>query len=328
MMLTVTVVMAVVLSVSYWISYQALKSEAFARYVGIKNVAAEKIAKTIRGVEMNAQNIFDEVANHLDTPESVIAAMEKKAGLNLDVRGYFAAFEPNYFPEIGTWFEPYIYQPDVTGFEYKQVGSARHNYTKSPWYIRAKETDGMFWSDPYFYYDGTSISGHYCTFIKPIYNAEGKLACVCGADMKFEWLSKELSWVDDISRKNNLLNSYHLLKNFDFYSVILDRDGSCLAHPEEKAFTISDENAIKNLSMNQSGIVEMEVDGEACVIYYGPIEYVDWTIAIVVPKHDILKPLIPVFLIFLIIAVIGLIIVWQVSRRTLRESLQNPDSEK
>lgn len=39
------------------------------------------------------------------------------------------------------------------------------DYTKSSWYIQAeKETKG-FWSEPYYYYDGTSISGHYCTYV-------------------------------------------------------------------------------------------------------------------------------------------------------------------
>ena len=326
--LTVIAVMAVIMSVSSWVCYKALQAEAFARYVGIRNVSAEKVAKIIRGAEMNAQNIFDEVSQSLDTPEHVISALERKAGLNLEVRGYFAAFELNYFPEMGTWFEPYIYQPDVTGFEYKQVGSARHNYTKSPWYIRAKDTDAMFWSDPYYYYDGTRMIGHYCTFIKPIRNADGKLACVCGADMKFEWLSKELSWVDDISRQNNLLNRYHLLKNFDFYSIILDANGSCIAHPEEKTFSITDKGVINDLAMKKGGVIDMEVDGVPCTIYYGPVEYVNWGIAIVVPRHDILMPLLPVGILFLTITVIGIIIVWRVTRRAFREKPETTDTKQ
>jgi len=305
-------VMAVVAGV---ICYQVMKAEAHARYVGIRNVSAEKVARIIRGTEMNANNIFDDVDASLDNPEDVVAALKAKVNLNLDVRGYFAAFEPNYFPEKGTWFEPYFYQPETGGFEYRQVGSARHNYTKSPWYIRAKETGASFWSDPYYYYDGTSMSGHYCTFIKPLFDNKGDLACVCGADMKFEWLAKELQWVDETSRRNNLLNKYHLLADFDFYTIILSNDGTCIAHPEGKEVNFTNETALNDIVRKHSGVMDMNANGTPCTVYYGPIEFVDWTIAVVVPKQDMLKPMLPVGGILLLVAFIGLFIVWRICKR-------------
>ena len=42
------------------------------------NIAAERLAKTIKGMEMNAMNVFDEVEKHLETPETVVAALESK----------------------------------------------------------------------------------------------------------------------------------------------------------------------------------------------------------------------------------------------------------
>jgi len=277
--------------------------------MGIRYNSAEKIAKIIRGVEMNAQNTFDEVQNHLETSESVIEALKSKACLNLDVRGYFAAFEPNHFPEKGTWFEPYIYQPEQGGFEYRQVGSARHNYMKSPWYMRAKSTGMSFWSDPYYYYDGTPMSGHYCTFIKPLYD-KGKLVCVCGADMKFEWLAKELEWVDNSSRHNKDLNKYHMLSNFQFFTIMLNKDGTSIVHPGEEAMDITDEAVIHDLQSERSGVANLTLNGKKCMIYYGPIEFVDWSIAVVVPEWDFLKPMTPAAIVFLSIIIIGMIILW------------------
>ena len=226
-MFTVFVVLMAMATVSFMAIYQVIKAEAHARYMGIKNVSSEKVARIVRGTEMNANNIFDDVGCSLQDPEAVIAALKNKANLNYDVRGYFAAFVPNYFPEKGTWFEPYIYQSEYGGFEYRQVGSARHNYTKSGWYVQAKDKGHSFWSEPYYYYDGTSMSGHYCTFVKPVYDSKGDLACVCGADMKFEWLAKELEWVDESSRSNKIINKYQFLTDFGFYTVILSNDGTC-----------------------------------------------------------------------------------------------------
>ena len=313
--LTVLVVLMAMASVAIWICYQVTQAGAHARYMGIKNVSSEKISKIIRGAEMNANNIFDEVSKSLNNSEDVVTALKSKAMLNLDVRGYFAAFEPNYFPEKGTWFEPYVYQPEHGGFDYRQVGSARHNYTKSPWYVRAKEGGGSFWSEPYYYYDGTSMSGHYSTYVRPIYNAKGDLACVCGADMKFEWLAKELKWLDESSKSNKLLNKYLVDTELSFYTIILDSDGTCIAHPEEKEMAIKDETVIKDLKNRKSGVLDLEIDGEACTVFYGPIEFIGWSVAVIVPKKDILNPMLPITLILLSTLVIGTLIVWLVCKR-------------
>ncbi len=277
------IVMIVTLCASVWKCRQAADAERYVRYVGIMNLASEKIAKTIQGMEMNAKNEFDEVEKHLDTPESVIAALESKASLNPQVRGYFAAFEPNFFPQKGQWFEPYVVHVDTSAFEVRMVGSARHNYHKSDWYIRAKQSNESFWSDPYYYYDGTDISGHYTTFVKPVYDSKGKLACVCGADMTFEWLSKELERIDKEIMGDVLLNKYKN-SNEDFYTVVINDDGSCIAHPEGKKVSLTSEQVVSSLAQKKSGVVDMTINGIPSTVYYGPIKHVDWSVAIVVEK--------------------------------------------
>ena len=313
---TVFIVLTAMAFLALFTSYRLVLSGARSRYLGIKNVSAEKIASVIRGAEMNANNIFEEVSKNLNDPEGVVSALKSQANLNLDVRGYFAAFVPDYFPEKGTWFEPYIYQPDYGGFDYRQVGSARHNYTKSPWYIQAMETGSSFWSEPYYYYDGTSMSGHYCTFVKPLYNAKGDLACVCGADMKFEWLVKELKWVDESSKNNKIFNTYQAFSDLGFYTIILNNDGECLAHPDEKELTITDKDVLKDLHQGRSGVAAgLDLDGETCVVYYGPVEFVNWSIAVIVPMSDILKPLLTIAIVFVSMVILGMLVVWFVCKR-------------
>lgn len=313
-LLTVLVVMLIVFSVSTWICYQALKAEAHARYVGITNVVSEKIAKTIRGMEMNAMNEFDEVEKHLDTPASVIAALESKTALNPEVRGYFAAFEPYYFQEEGQWFEPYVHHVDTNAFELRMVGSARHNYHKSDWYIRAKQSNDSFWADPYYYYDGTNISGHYTTFVKPIFDKSGRLACVCGADMTFEWLSKELLRIDKDSHQNDLLNRY-LYGESDYYTVVINNDGSCIAYPEDKLLKITKEQVGDIFNQGKSGMFEMNINGVPSTIYYTPIEHVKWSAAVIVTKEGILLPLLKLAFVFLLIGALGILVIWRFCRR-------------
>lgn len=315
-LLTVFAITLLLLLMAFWACRYCIKAEAHARYTGIMNVASEKIAKTVSGMEMNAMNVFDEVQKHMDSPEAVVAALQSKTELNPDVRGYFAAFEPEYFPEKGRWYEPYVHQTDTSSqFQMTQVGSARHDYTRSDWYIKAKELKMSFWSDPYYYYDGTSISGHYCTFVEPIYDETGKLACVCGADMTFEWLTKELKQIDYGSKQDRLLNRYLPNKELNYYTVVLNSDGSCIAYPEGKRVSLEDENVISNLKLRQSGTIDMMVNGVPSVIYYGPISHIGWSVAIVVPKDDVRISVQTMGGAFLLVLVIGMIVLWVVLRR-------------
>ena len=315
MLLVVLTVFAVMSFLAFRACWQAAVAANHVRYVGIMNVASEKIAKTIRGTEMNAMNVFDEVEKHLDSPESVIAALESKTSLNPEVRGYFAAFEPDYFPQKGQWFEPYVHHVDSSAFEMRLVGSARHNYHKSDWYVRAKQSNHSFWSDPYYYYDGTNISGHYTTFVKPVFDKTGRLACVCGADMTFEWMSKELQKIDASSRDDQLLNRYLRSGGEDFYTVVVNNDGSCIAHPEGVNVVLTDEDVLRDLKEERGGVIDMTVNDVPSTVYYRPIALVDWSVAVVVPQHDVRAQLLSQGLLFLVVALVGLLVVWLVCRR-------------
>ncbi len=316
LLLTVFAVIIIITVLAIGAFYIGMKAETYIRYAGIKSVASEKIAKTAWGMEMNAKNVFDEVDSHLDSPEHVIEALESKTSLNPEVRGYFAAFVPNFFPEKGTWFEPYVHQTDSFGeFEVTLVGSARHDYTKSDWYVRAMRTHDSFWSDPYYYYDGTNISGHYCTFVKPIFDERDRLVCVCGADMTFEWLTKDIAQIDARIKADQQLYQHSLGRNLDFYTVVLNRDGSCIAHPEGKRLSVNDERVIKDLEHDMSGTVDMDVNGEPCTVYYGPIDHVDWSVAVVVPRNDVWRSVMLVGAGLLVAAVIGMLVVWLVYRK-------------
>lgn len=306
---TVLAVLFIFAFVSFMICRHTLTAEAQIRYIGLKNVISEKFSKTIGAMEMSAENVFDEVAKHMDSPEAVVTALKSKTHLNPEVRGYFAAFEPEYFPQKGTWFEPYIHHSDSSEFEYSQVGSARHDYTKSDWYVRAKQSSDSFWSDPYYYYDGTSMSGHYATFVKPIFDSTGRLACVCGADITFDWATKELQRIDNESKNDSLLNMGHLYEILDFYSVIIDKGGYCIVHPEGKSVPLTKEQA-RVLTQQRSGMMDLEISGVPSTLYYSPIEHVDWTVALVVTKQDMQKTLFMLGLVFFLIMLIGIIVVW------------------
>ena len=313
--LAVSIVILIAVGASYWVVNKALKAETNVRYSGLQSYVASELCRTIKGMELSAENVFNEVEKHLVSPDAVIEALESESNLNPDVRGYFAAFEPDYFKEKGRWFEPYVHHTDSTNFEMTQVGSVRHDYTQSRWYIRAKDLKMPFWSKPYYYYDGTNISGHYCTYVKPVFDSTGKLACVCGADITFEWLSKELLNIDEKCRNVKQVNIFRLKRDFEFYSVVFDKDGTCLVHPQDKNVAITDEVILGNLNDHVGGVAEIDISGVPSVVYYGPIEGMDWTVAVIASKSDLQKPFTYMSIVLALIAVLGIVTVWVICRR-------------
>ena len=313
--LAVSIVILIAVGASYWVVNKALQAETNVRYSGLQSYVASELCRTIKGMELSAENVFNEVEKHLVSPDAVIEALESESNLNPDVRGYFAAFEPDYFKEKGRWFEPYVHHTDSTNFEMTQVGSARHDYTQSRWYIRAKDLKMPFWSKPYYYYDGTNISGHYCTYVKPVFDSTGKLACVCGADITFEWLSKELLNIDEKCRNVKQVNIFRLKRDFEFYSVVFDKDGTCLVHPQDKNVAITDEVILANLNDHVGGVAEIDISGVPSVVYYGPIEGMDWTVAVIASKSDLQKPFTYMSIVLALIAVLGIVTVWGICRR-------------
>jgi hypothetical protein len=314
-LIAASVVILVVAGVSYWAFCKAMHAETTVRYTGLQRLVAAQLNKTITAMEMSATNVFNAVEKHLDTPEAVVHALEEEANLNPEVRGYFAAFEPYFFPEKGKWYEPYVHQNDSSLFEVSMVGSARHDYTQSQWYKHAKDIKMSFWSEPYYYYDGTSISGHYCTFVKPIYAEDGKLACVCGADITFEWLTKALQKIDEAYRHELLANTPQLARDFNFFSLVVDHDGACIVHPDSITTSFTDPDVLRDFEQQRPGVVEMEVTGVPSLVYYGPIDGIDWSVAVVAQKADVQKPFNYVGWLLLVVSVIAIVAVWFIFKR-------------
>lgn len=314
-LISVSIVILLIAGLSYMAFCTVMRVETRGRYSGVQNSVSAQLNGTLGGIEMSANNVFNEVEKRLGSPDSAISALESESGLNPDVRGYFAAFEPNYFPEKGIWFEPYIHHNDSSGFTVTQVGSARHDYTSSPWYIRAKKIKMAFWSDPYYYYDGTDISGYYCTYVKPLYTLSGEMACVCGADITFEWLNSELDRIVNRCRYAPQFSKFNFMRDFDFFAVVFYKDGTCLLHPADKTVIIKDEKILKDFDEGNNGIVDMDIDGVPSRMFYGTMENLDWTVAVIAPISDLNKPFIYAGVILGLLVFVGILIVYIICRR-------------
>ena len=66
-------------------------------------------------------------------------------------------------------------------------------------------------------------------------------------------------------------------------------------------------------------MAEIEVDDERYIIYYAPIDHVDWSVAVVVANHGKSSWLSVVVVGFLLIAFAGFLVVWFVCKRSRKD---------
>ena len=163
-------------------------------YSNVLKFTGDKLETILADVEVTTQNVVLEIAEHIDQPEQIYALLEKELKLDPNLRGCFVAFEANYFPRQGRWFEPYVVRKDSCLMERKQIGGSNHDYFQKEWYQKGLVAEKGYWSDPY--YDEDGAEAMLCTYVMPIHDRQGRTVGVIGADFPLEWLTEMLREMD------------------------------------------------------------------------------------------------------------------------------------
>ena len=301
-----------------------------AHYHEVLDITNEKVGKILTAVEVAAKNNVNEVERNLATPEMVFAAMERELALNPHVIGCGLAFTPDYYPQQGHWFEPYVVRNDSDKIESRQIGSASHDYLKSEWYLKALAKEKGYWSDPY--YDEAGAKTMLCTFSLPVHDAQGRTVAVFGADVSLDWLKNQLHEIDSIESQNCfLLGTTN--RNFAPYSFIIGRNGDYIVHPDEhrilrqnyldeakRTSTEDDDSLAVTMQEGKSGHEIVKVDGTTSYVFFSPLERSGWSMAIVVPAFTIFFTGILVGGIILLLLFIGLMVVFQICHISIRKA--------
>ncbi len=327
-MLTVLATMLASLTLVFSIVYYGVKAETRGRYQTIMKLVSEKLENILSHEEVCARNVFAEIPNRLESPETVLRALENEMRLNSYIDGYFVAFEPGYFPQYEYWFEAYLHRNDLHA---RNIGSSKHDYFQRDWYKRGKNEEDGYWTDPYF--DDWSEKDIVCTFAMPLYDRMGRKVGVCGADMSLKWLVKELNTINEKSYNTGLVN-IRLSSDFIFHTFIITNKGTYVAHPDEKRvmqenvmsyIDQNDEeavNAVNEMMAQKHGIASMTIDGNYSTVYYMPIKSTDWEIAIAVPKKTFWLPAIFVLTLLIVVTLVGLWLVYKFSRSTIHQAVK------
>lgn len=297
-------------------------------YQSVLDFTDETLEKVLTAVEVSAANNVDEVESWLSQPDKVYDAMESELKLNPHIIGFALAFEPNYYPQKGYWFEPYVVQRNSKTIERLQIGSAEHDYFKSSWYSIALKAEDGYWSNPYF--DDAGAKMMVCSYMLPIHDHKGKTVGVFIADVSFNWLKEQ---IDEIDEKNNdrrkeILSYFK--KPFDSYSFIIGRNGDYIVHPDRKRIlnenffayanatpTPLDEELGKDMLAGKNGKKLIDIEKTVSYVFYSPLKRTGWSMGIVVPKAAVLQPGFVLGAIILAVMGLGLLAIFLVCRFTI-----------
>lgn len=327
--LSMLLLMSFISSLIYLFAQKEITDLTSVHYQDILETTNDKVEGMLDKVEVSAVNNIAEIQESLGTPEEVLNALEKELMLNPHIVGYGVAFNPDYYPEKGRWFEPYVARRDNGQIERLQIGSEQHDYLNAKWFRETLETGKGQWSDPY--YDEAGAKTILCTFSAPVMDNNGNTVGVFGADFPLLWLYEELTQLDKQVNRTKLFG-----KSFDnerIYSFILGRDGVYIAHPEmERTLTgnyfdfagtkMSEEyrQIGEEMLAGKKSSKTTYMDGIRSVVYYSPLSQAGWSMAIVVPTSALYRPGKVIATIILILMGIGLLVTSLISGLSTRRA--------
>ena len=197
LLLMAAVVLEVTACIQYFYARHAIREEVERRAEGELKRAELEIDAFYATVETSVRFIALHAERSLDKPDAMGDVVGMMIENTDDVMGAYVAFEPNYFPEKGYWWE--VYSSRKSKVETRQIGSAEHDYFQSEWYRNTIQSaitpqagstayHKCVWSEPYYDKDGSEQMVVTCSY--PIRDKQGQVVGVAGTDVSLAFLQR------------------------------------------------------------------------------------------------------------------------------------------
>ena len=137
-------------------------------------------------IETAAKTLALLTEKHLAYPDSI------SEDTRLVVRALYTntslavAFEPNYFPQKGEYFEICSSKFSDDSIYTRQIGSADHDYTEMDWYQDGLMRDSCWWSEPYMDDSGSKTWVVSCSY--PVRDKTGRTVGVVCVDLSLDYM--------------------------------------------------------------------------------------------------------------------------------------------
>jgi sigma-B regulation protein RsbU (phosphoserine phosphatase) len=297
------IVLELISFLQFYYVQQMLADELEERAESEITIKAIVIKSTLNLSENSLLGHIQDMERSLETPDSLYSAMEWVLRSHPNLVGCWAAFVPNYYPEKGRFFEPYVYW-DNGDIGKKQIASENHDYTQSVYFEQVISTNVSVWLDPYV----DEITGkRMVSYAVPIRDKNKNVVAVFGLDVSTTMLG-------------DTLNYRHIYgSSFD---LLLTKNGQLIAGPNERNIkhsdvanivnTINDSTIAKQTSKNGNSRIATFYDpddNEKGYVYYTCFkDKPEWQIAVVCYDDELFGKLRNTHLTILLTTLVGLIV--------------------
>lgn len=318
--------MSAIAIVVYYIVQVGVSDEVEERYQGTLLHTREQLQCVLSDVAVAVENNLHDVERDIDDPHKMYEHAERILRNNPYLIGLGVIFEADYYSSQGRWYEVYAVRDATGAVSVTQIGSENHDYLQAPWFLKAMANETGEWAAPYF--DDLGAKQLLTTYFSQIRNREGRVVGLIGADISLEWLRKRIKDADERNNRKFVSNGTHKA-----YSFIIDNNSTYIIHPDssrilacnflDETKATSDEEddrlAIRMMAGEESK-ESLSVGGVSSLVFFCPLEYVNWSMAIVVPKAAISRNGSALGLLILAIILAGLTIIYFISRYTIRRT--------
>lgn len=284
-------------------------------------VSTEKINNVFVTVETAVTNNVPEVKENLGNDKRLYFAQENLLTLNPNIIGSAVAYNPAYGPKKGQPFSPYAYR-DSMGIHTKQLTDEKYDYQHQEWYEEPMEQGKGTWSEPYVDKGGGEIP--MITYSLPLINNEGDIYAIHTADISLDWLSDLMREMDNNYNEEFFLND----SDNPAYSFIISHEGTFIVHPKQ-SYVLSKNiqdffkekgsaPVVMSGSHNTTTRLFIDNNNKYNVLFYSSIQRTDWTMGVMVPLINIIKPVLYIVGILLVIMILGLIVVALMCRGVIK----------
>ena len=314
------VVLVFILSLGFLFERSRLmvKQEAMAHTELLLDNIAQRAKSYLDEVEVATNNIEWLVMANL-RPDSLLNYSRRVVEQNPSVNGCSITMEPDFFPDYGRNFSVYSLRDYET---IESVYEEPYNYYEKVWYRTPREKNEACWIDPYNDYNEGALSSPVmiASYCLPLKDQNGYCIGVIATDLSITLLSNA------ISVEKPYPNAY---------CMMLGEDGRFFVHPDRlkllKESIFSSVDAQKHpdiitlgheMTSGKKGHMNVNVEGEDCIVFYEPLEGTPWSIAIVCPESDISRSYNRLVYILLPLLIIGLLLMffvcWKIIKHFIR----------
>lgn len=326
--ITVAVLLELISVVQLMFARKGIREEVVHRAETELLVKNLEVRNVMVAVETAMANTLWTVEHRLQWPDSLYIDIRRMLEQNSMVVGVGLMFKPNYYPQKGRWYEPYVVRLSDGSIEQDQIGSAHHNYLEMEFYKNGISAGKGRWSEPYF--DEAGAHMMLSTYTIPIRDGNGEIVGLLGADVSLDWLSDVINRDNIYSKSFNIVVSRtgKLLVGPDKRYVMQQTIQEITASASDTTFQVINREMMEGKSGHRNLV---GIDGQKKSVFYGPIDgETGWSMAVVCNDKEIYSGLRKSAMYILLLGLAGLALLCYIVYRTARSarSLREATAEK